>query len=74
MGGVRLMSKLGEVRQTQEVELERLRNLQLDKMVAPPDRKEIIQTEINAVMKEIEKLDTEIQRLINEGRTPRAIP
>jgi hypothetical protein len=72
--GCAAMSKLGEVRQTQEVQLERLRKLQLDKLVAPPDRKEIIQTEIQTVMKAIEKLDTEIQQLIKEGRTPRAAP
>jgi hypothetical protein len=66
------MSKLGATRQTQEGNLERLRKLQLDKMIAPPDRKEIIQKEIETAMKEIEKVDGEIQRLINEGRTPRA--
>ncbi len=68
------MSKLGETRGAQEGQVERLRKLQLDKLVAPSDRKEIIQKEIEIVMKEIEALDTEIQRLIKEGRTPRAIP
>lgn len=66
-GSVRLMSKLGEVRQTQDEQLERLRKLQLDQIVAPSDRREIIKAEIETVMKEVEKLDTEIQRLINEG-------
>ena len=42
--------------------------------VAYPTVLQLIQTEIQTVMKAIEKLDTEIQQLIKEGRTPRAIP
>lgn len=68
------MSMLWESQRTQEAQRERLRKLQLDKISAPPDRKEIIQAEIEIAMKEIEKLEAEIQRLISEGRTPRGKP
>ena len=51
--------------------VERLRKLQRDKAVAPVERREAIQKEIDGVSKDISDLDTVIQRLMNEARSTR---
>jgi hypothetical protein len=62
------MPTIPEVRKIQDEKLEHLRRLQRDKAVAPAERKEGIQKEIDAVSKEITNLDTVMQGLLNEAR------
>jgi len=62
------MPTIQEVRKTQDEKLERLRKLQRDKAVAPAERKEGIQKEIDSVSKEINELDTVMQGLLNQAR------
>jgi hypothetical protein len=63
------MASLQQVRSQQEEQVEKLRKLQRDKAVAPAQRKEAIQHDIELVQKDIQDLDNEIQRLINESKT-----
>jgi hypothetical protein len=65
------MPTLGEARRMQDEQVERLRNLQRDKGVAPVERREVIRKEIDTVSKEISDLDTVIQSLMNESRPKR---
>jgi hypothetical protein len=65
------MVTLQEVRATQERQLERLRKLQHDQKIAPPERKQAIEQEIGVLDKEIRHLDTIVQNLINEAKTKR---
>jgi hypothetical protein len=59
-------SKLQEVRKTLEARVQYLRKLQRDKVVAPPDRQEGIETEIEDVSREIGRLDTRVQELLRD--------
>jgi hypothetical protein len=61
------MSRIREVRERQDEVIEQLRKLQLDRAVAPPDRKEVIDAEIVEKNKEIKDLDAAISELINNG-------
>ena len=61
------MQTLGEARSRQDEQVERLRRLQRDKTIAPPDRRDAIQKEIDALSKDISNLDTVIQGLIKES-------
>jgi len=65
------MATLQQVRSKQEEQVEKLRKLQRDKTMAPAERKEAIQHDIDLVQKDIVDLDNEIQRLINESKTKR---
>jgi hypothetical protein len=65
------MPTIGELRRLQDEHVERLRKLQRDKAIAPGERKEAIQKEIDAVLTEIAKLDTVIQSSLNESRVKR---
>ena len=65
------MPTIGESRRLQDEHVERLRKLQRDKAIAPGERKEAIQKEIDSVLTEIAKLDTLIQSLLNESRVKR---
>jgi hypothetical protein len=65
------MPTIGEARKMQDEQVERLRKLQRDKAVAPVERREAIQKEIDAVSKDISNLDTVIQNLMNEARSKR---
>jgi hypothetical protein len=65
------MPTIGEARKMQDEQVERLRKLQRDKAVAPVERREAIQKEIDGVSKDISDLDTVIQRLMNEARAKR---
>jgi hypothetical protein len=65
------MVTLQEVRATQERQLERLRKLQHEQKIAPPERKPAIQQEIDLLDKDIRNLDTIVQELINEAKTKR---
>lgn len=67
------MATLREARETQDRQLEILRALQRDKSIAPPERKEAIQRQIDILEKQVRDLDTEIQRLINEGKPKRLL-
>jgi hypothetical protein len=55
----------------QDEQVDRLRRLQRDKAVAPIDRREAIQKEIDAVSKDISDLDTVIQSLMGKSRFDR---
>jgi|HubBroStandDraft_6_1064221.scaffolds.fasta_scaffold363258_1 hypothetical protein len=65
------MPTLGEARKMQDEQVERLRKLQWDKAVAPVERREAIQKEIDGVSKDISDLDTVIQGFMNEARSKR---
>ncbi len=65
------MPTIGEARKMQDEQVERLRKLQRDKAVAPADRREAIQKEIDAASRDISDLDTVIQGLMNEARSKR---
>jgi|HubBroStandDraft_3_1064219.scaffolds.fasta_scaffold266756_1 hypothetical protein len=65
------MPTIGEARKTQDEQVDRLRKLQRDKAVAPADRREAIQKEIDALSKDISDLDNVIQALMNESRSKR---
>lgn len=59
---------LQEVRKTQEEQLDRLRKLQRDKPLAPPEERERIQREIDLVTQDIQNLDTVIQNLLKPSQ------
>jgi hypothetical protein len=65
------MPTIGEARKMQDEQVERLRKLQRDKAVAPVERREAIQKEIDGVSKDISDLDTVIQGLMNEASSKR---
>jgi hypothetical protein len=65
------MPTLQEARRMQDEQVDRLRRLQRDKAVAPTDRREAIQKEIDAVSKDISDLDTVIQSLMGKFRFDR---
>ena len=65
------MPTLQEARRNQDEQVERLRRLQRDKAVAPPERRDAIQKEIDAVSRDISGLDTVIQSLMNKSRFDR---
>ena len=65
------MPTIGEARKMQDEQVERLRKLQRDKAVAPVERREAIQKEIDGVSKDISDLDTVIQGFMNEARSKR---
>jgi hypothetical protein len=62
------MPTLAELRKTQEEQVEALRKLQWSKTSAPPERKELVQREIDALQSQIQALDSAIQDLINESK------
>lgn len=62
------MPTLQEARQSQDEQVERLRRLQRDKAVAPADRREAIQKEIDGLDNDIRNLDTVIQSLMSRSR------
>ncbi len=62
------MPTLEEARRSQDEQVERLRRLQRDKAIAPKDRKEAIQKQIDALSTDISNLDTVIQGLIAKSR------
>ena len=66
-----VMPTLQEARRNQDEQVERLRRLQRDKGVAPAERREALQKEIDSVSKDISELDTVIQNLMSESRSKR---
>ena len=62
------MGTIQELRRKQEEQVDALRRLQWNKAVAPAERKELIQHEIDALEDDIRILDTMIAGVINQSK------
>jgi hypothetical protein len=58
------MTTLQEIRKTLDEKVDHLRKLQWEKMLAPLEKQGEIQAEIDAISKQIVRLDTRVQELM----------
>jgi hypothetical protein len=58
-------SNLQEIRKMLDEKVEHLRKLQREKPFAPPEKQVEIQAEIETTSKQIGRLDTRVQELVN---------